>query len=227
MITLKGMRKKYHSQNNNESGNALVYVLVAIVLFAALSFTLTRQTDTDEAGYLSDDKAALYASEIISYTAATKSAVDQMLFSGSNLDNLDFILPSDAAFDTGSDIHKLFHPQGGGLNYRALRSEQVVDSAGGVYIVQKDVEWTDSTGTDVILSFYNLNAAICAELAEKIDNTQHSPSSDAIIDDIFVTQGDSDTLDTTTCPTCENKFSAVIENASNNSCTFYTVLTER
>ena len=31
-----------------EQGNALIYVLIAIVLFAALSFTLSNQTDTSE-----------------------------------------------------------------------------------------------------------------------------------------------------------------------------------
>lgn len=210
-----------------ESGNALIYVLVAIVLFGALSMTLMRQTDTDEAGYLSDDQAALYASEIIAYASTAKSAIDQMMFSGSNIDDLDFILPSDVAFDTGSDIHKLFHPQGGGLNYKALRSEQVTDSAGGIYVVKKDVEWTDTTATDVILAFYQLNPSICTELSAKIDNTLHAPSSDAIIDNIFTDQGDAAKLTTTTCPTCENKFTAVIEDATEGSCTFYTILADR
>jgi len=221
------MNEKRQSQNNTEAGNALIYVLVAIVLFAALSFTLTRQTDTDEAGYLSSDQAELYASEIIAYAASAKSTVDQMMFTGSSIDDLDFILPSDAAFDTGSDIHKVFHPQGGGLNYRALRSEQITDATGGIFVVKKNVEWTSSTATDAILSFYRLNRSICTRLIEKIDNTLHTPSSDAIIDDIFTDEADTDTLNTTTCPTCENKFVAAIENASNDSCTFYMVLADR
>jgi len=190
------MNEKRQSQNNNEAGNALIYVLVAIVLFAALSFTLTRQTDTDEAGYLSSDQAELYASEIIAYAASAKSTVDQMMLTGSSIDDLDFILPSDAAFDTGSDIHKVFHPQGGGLNYRALRSEQITDATGGIFVVKKNVEWTSSTATDAILSFYRLNRSICTRLIEKIDNTLHAPSSDAIIDDIFTDEADTDTLNT-------------------------------
>ena len=221
------MNEKRQSQNNNEAGNALIYVLVAIVLFAALSFSLTRQTDTDEAGYLSSDQAELYASEIIAYAASAKSTVDQMMLTGSSIDDLDFILPSDAAFDTGSDIHKVFHPQGGGLNYRALRSEQITDATGGIFVVKKNVEWTSSTATDAILSFYRLNRSICTRLIEKIDNTLHTPSSDAIIDDIFTDEADTDTLNTTTCPTCENKFVATIENATNDSCTFYMVLADR
>lgn len=221
------MRQNYQSRKQNESGNALIYVLVAIVLFAALSFTLTRSTDTDEAAYLDDDRAELYASEIIAYAATAQSAVNQMLFSGSSIDDLDFILPSDANFDTGSDIHKLFHPQGGGLNYRALRSEQVVDSTGGIYVTKKNVEWTASTGTDAVLAFYRLRNAICTKLSVKIDNTLHAPSNVNVIDNIFVNQGDSDILNTTTCPTCEDKFTAVIENSANSSCTFYTVLADR
>jgi len=214
------------TEKKSQSGNALVYVLVAIALFAALSFTLTRSTDTDEAAYLSDDEAELYASEMVSFTAQAKNAVDQMMFSNSDIDELDFILPSDAAFDTGSNIHKVFHPAGGGLNFKAVNSKRVIDATGGVYVVKKDVEWTRTTGTDVILSFYRLKPEICTKLAAKIDNTQHSYVGSSLTA-VFTDQADGDTLDSTFCPTCEDKFIAVIENPANSSCTFYMVLADR
>ena len=81
------------TNKEQESGNALIYVLIAIALFAALSFTLARQSDTGEAGTLSDERAELYATQIISYAAQTKSALDQMLFIGTDIDDLDFIAP--------------------------------------------------------------------------------------------------------------------------------------
>ena len=224
------MKKKYQSQKNNEAGNALIYVLVAIVLFAALSFTLTRQTDTDEAGYLSGDQAELYASEIIAYAAAAKSTVDQMLFTGSSIDDLDFILPGDAAFDTGSNFHKVFHPLGGGLNYRALRDEMVSDNASfpaGIYAVKKNVEWTESTATDVILSFYRLQGSVCDALADKIDGNLGIPIGPNMFD-VFTDQADANTLDNSYCPLCIDQFTYVITAGSPSFvCTFYTILVDR
>ena len=56
-----------------ERGNAMIYVLIAIALFAALSFTLARQGDDGEASDMSDARAELYATDMISYAAQAKA----------------------------------------------------------------------------------------------------------------------------------------------------------
>ena len=51
---------------------------------------------------------ALATTRILTVAAQVDSAVQQMTFSGSTIANLDFVLPGQAAFNTGSDIHKAF-----------------------------------------------------------------------------------------------------------------------
>ena len=103
-------------------------MLIAIALFAALSFTLGRQSDTSEVGSLEGERAELYASQLISYATQTKSAIDQMLFtSASDIDDLDFMAPTDANFETAPVIHKVYHPQGGGLIPGTLPAQVVAE----------------------------------------------------------------------------------------------------
>jgi len=164
-------------ESGQESGNALVYVLIAIVLFAALSFTLSRQTDTGEAGELSDTQIELYATQLISYAAQVKSALDQMKFSGARIDDLDFRGPSDATFNTGTQkdrTNRVFHPEGGGVTKGRL-PEDALDSnphsnpAPGWYLGRfNNVEWTPSAGDDVILAAFQINEAVCAKITRKL-----------------------------------------------------------
>ncbi|MFP4313127.1 MAG: hypothetical protein ACLFR0_02260 [Alphaproteobacteria bacterium] len=166
-----------------ERGNALVYVLIAIVLFAALSFTLSRNTDTSEAGGLEEDRAEIYASQIISYAAQAKSVIDQMEAQGVFIEEVDFTLPNDPNFDTNNPvapIYKVYHPQGGGLNLGTLNDVLIDDSnittpadpAPGWYMGRfNNVEWSASNNTDIILVAYGINPTLCRILNEKIDPT--------------------------------------------------------
>ena len=55
-----------------QSGNILLYVMIAILLFSALTFTLMKSGGGDAGigGRLSGDKAELHAEELIQYANA-------------------------------------------------------------------------------------------------------------------------------------------------------------
>lgn len=228
-------------QINKQSGNALVYVLIAIALFAALSMTLGRQTDTNEAGALSDDQAELYASQLISYTAQAKSVLDQMDFIGTDIDELGFSIPGQPAFTTSPNIHKVFHPDGGGLNYVRLRDEittqSTTDPVAGWYMgAFNNIEWTDSAGTDVILVAYQINQTVCESLNEKITGSTAIPVmgdsiKDTMIDDTFHTGSNvdftTDPAGTPICADCHNRASLCVQNQAGDAYRFYTILKDR
>ena len=219
------MKEKFQQ----ESGNALIYVLVAIALFAALSFTLARQNKGGETGALDDKKARLYATQIISYAAQAQNAVQQMIASGSDIDELDFTKPSQPGFNTAPTIHKLFHPDGGGLSLKNLDTAFRIENGGappGIYVVKKNVEWTKTIGTDVILSFYGLQTKICNHLAEDLGGTMGSATA-ANMYNVFALQANVATLNTTFCAACDDKFTFLVNDSVTGSCTFYTILTDR
>lgn len=244
---------KTSGQHENERGNALVYVLIAIVLFAALSFTLSRNTDTGEAGSLDEDRAEIYASQLISYASQAKSVIDQMQAQGVFIEEVDFMLPSDGSFDSGETFKKIYHPQGGGLNLGALNDISMDDSnittpgdpAAGWYLGRfNDVEWsaTDSGAgagnyEDIILVAYGLNETVCRVINNKIDPTlspnppvMTDSAKEAFVEDSNYTAGAN--VDLTTqggsdiCTACDNQASLCVQGSDGVNA-FYSVLADR
>ena len=214
---MKTKREQIFMDRVQERGNALIYVLIAIALFAALSFTLSRQTDTSEAGTLSQEKAELYATQLISYAAQARSAIDQMLFTAaSDIDQLDFTAPTDAGFDTGTLIHKVYHPQGGGLLPGKIPTEAITqitnDPEPGWYLGRfNNIEWTASAAEEVVLIAYQINETVCGLINKKINGSTAIPTMttsirNTLIDDSL--HGGTNVELTTDapdiCPDCKN-----------------------
>ncbi len=231
-------------KTNQERGNALIYVLIAIVLFAALSLTLGRQTDTSESGGLNDDRARLYASQLISYAAQAKSSVDQMLFSGTDINDLDFALPGSATYDTGTSANKIkrvYHPDGGGLNASPLPKDSVTytgnDPVASWYMGRfNNIEWTKTSATDVILVAYGIDKTVCEKINETVNGSATIPAMtdsirDVMIDDVYHsgTNGDllTDPAGTPVCAACHKVSSLCVEDSGGGIYGFYTVIESR
>ena len=150
------------------SGNALIYVLIAIALFGALSFTLSRQTaNNQEAVTMAAEEVELSAVRVLTYSAQVENVINQMLFIGSQYDDLDFVRPGEASFDTQPLSDKVFHPSGGGLTGKALESKVVAqidnNPPAGWYLGRfNNVEWSDTSEEDVILVAHQIRQDICS-----------------------------------------------------------------
>ena len=225
-----------------ESGNALVYVLIVIALFAALSFTLGRQTDTSEAGALSEEKAELLATQLINYAEQVRQIIEQMSFTGTTMDDYDFTLPSETVnFDTPPHIDKVYHPDGGGLIPGTLPKEAVAQSTTdpmpGWYLGQfNNVDWTNSNGTDIVLVAFQLRREVCEQLNEIITGSTAIPIlndsiKEVLIDDSLYGVGSNTdfttTVPTDTCQTCNEKGTLCVQNQSENAYGFYSVVGQR
>lgn len=232
-----------HFFKNSQRGNALIYVLIAIVLFAALSMTLGRQTDTSESGDLSDAKAEMYATQLISYAAAVKSSIDQMLFSNDKaLGQLNFTLPNQAGFNTAPTIYKVYHPDGGGLNPATLPAEistdNVADPVAGWYLGRfNNVEWTPSAATDVILVAFQIKQKVCEKINLKITGSATIPQMGATIREVMIDDSlyagasnadlTTDPAGTPICAACHKRASLCVEDSGGGTYGFYTVIADR
>lgn len=232
---------KTSGQRRSESGNALVYVLIAIVLFAALSFTLSRNSDTGEAGGLAEDRAEIYASQIISYAAQAKSVIDQMLFTGAEINDLDFTLPGEAGFETPPNIYKVYHPDGGGLNPGHI-PEILQSSPGGApdpgwYMGRfNNFDWTPTSADDVVLVAFQINSTVCAIINEKINGSRDIPQITTQLNEVFIdenlhpqTNVDFTTGSSNICPdpACEQTASLCVLNAAGSAYGFFTVIADQ
>lgn len=190
-----------------ERGNVLIYVLIAIALFAALSFTLGRQTDTSEAGTLDEERANLYATQLITYASQVKSVYDQMEMNGALPDSaipgdrysdfIDFVLPNDTSGfndpNTANNIYKIYHPEGGGLTRASLPANMIDDSNIGAglppadwYLGRfNDMDWS-TPDPDILLVAYGIAEAVCASINEKINGMPDIPVMTEPAHEVFV-----------------------------------------
>lgn len=221
----KGFHKK---EDKPASGNAMVYVLVAIALFGILTATLSSQNNQSDGQDLDDELAEFYATELIEYAAAAKNVVDQMIITGTTIDQLNFVNPTSAAFDIAPHIHKVFHPQGGGLNYLEKFSSEIETLPDGGWYIQstKNVEWTNSTNTDIILTAHRVNKTVCEKINTIITGSTTLPALTVDIHSIFIGSS-ANTLDTITCANCEGQISLCIENDVGTHYAFYSILAGR
>lgn len=85
--------------SRQQSGNVLFLILIAVALFAALSYAVTSSTRSGGTD-ASSEKSRLYASAIVSYGASLQSTVQRMKLSNSC---------SDEQFDFSNPIYKTGH----------------------------------------------------------------------------------------------------------------------
>lgn len=225
-------KREQNAKNFGEKGNALVYVLIAIVLFAALSFTLSKRTDNNSTSTVDDAKTGLYADQIIAFASQAKTVIDQMIFTGSTIDTLDFVLPDDNAFETAPNIHKVFHPAGGGLSLSTIPNAAITqvnaNPPAGWYIgAFNNVEWTRSTGTDVILTAYQISKSVCESLNERVTGDKTIPAVSGALKDYLVDDGSNSDFEISTCAACEGHTSLCVSNSPPTMYAYYNIVAAR
>ncbi len=120
----------------SENGNVLFLIMIAVALFAALSYAVTSSTRTSPAS-VSKEQAQLIASDLMQYASLMTSGIMRMRASGFQVWELDFVkaTPNDGADSNTScksDACALFSPQGGGVIYRTTYVDpDFAYSAGG------------------------------------------------------------------------------------------------
>ncbi len=200
----------------NQNGNVFIYILIAVVLFGALMFTLSKSASEDDpTSELDDGNVKIAANEIWAFSSSVSSAISQMEQADATADQIDFILPSDAAFNTAPNIYKLFHPDGGGVNYRALPAKANADDGAGLaagYYVGRfnSIEWTPSTANDIVFTAFEIQQNVCAEINRKVTGSTAIPTvtgdslQNLFVDDVLHT-GTNANFAVSNCAACENK----------------------
>lgn len=106
-----------------ENGNVLFLILIAVALFAALSYAVTSSTRSG-GGDASKETLVVQSSTIIQYATAIQTAMQRMQISkGCDYTQIDFTPPSWASFATAPVECKVFHPDGGGVPYQQPKDE--------------------------------------------------------------------------------------------------------
>jgi hypothetical protein len=188
----------------NQNGNVLFLILIAVALFAALSYAVTRSTRSG-GSEVSREKADLAASALAQHVAGLRTAVTRMVMAG--------VRPDDLLFDcvgtaTGSraacsgpvaswnDLtasrlkDQVYYPGGGGIAAAgplALGIDTDNDGYGGMYFFAggMQVKGIGSDGAancdacyETVLATYNVPKAICEAINRRagLDGIPVAPS---------------------------------------------------
>ena len=232
-----------NKDNNNESGNVLFYILIAVALLAALMFAVS-QSGRGSGQQIADDRARLIASEMIEFSNVMSSAVSQLILRGVDQTELCFDHTGWGANDYDhvgctDDFNKIFHISGAGITWSNAPTEAMDSSASpdnlwhiyGDNEIQNIGTTCGATGcSDLVLIVDELALNVCQQLNDLLGVTDANtaPPTDTVIGETrFVgTFGYSQTIGDEAAA-LDGQTSGCFENTTDSKYIFFTVLIAR
>ncbi len=168
------------SAGHTETGNVLFLILIAVALFAALSYAVT-QTTRNEAGSSDNETALINSSQLIQYPTSVRASILRMMLGGVPIENLEFNSPSQ--FDTlTSPSVGVFHPNGGGATFiqapvgfidpNFTMVPPVWKYTGSMEVKNIGTSSPGSfDGNELIMWIFGLDATLCNKINEEIGIT--------------------------------------------------------
>jgi len=154
-------------------GNALFLILIAVALFAALSYAVTQSGRGG--GGIDREQAAITAAEMTQYAASLRTAAMRMTITGVNEDALDFD-PTDDSSSSPADndfSNDVFMTEGGGVIEQQPPGNSGVTAYGyldataagnnGWYVWDLGTNG-QGTGREVLVVADDLDANVCREI---------------------------------------------------------------
>ena len=179
-----------NERNRRESGNVLFLILIAVALFAGLSYAVTQSTrsgSNDSDG----EKSLIGSAQITQYPASVRTSIVRMTIGGVDESDLYFNPPSsfdststganttaaieDANNDTTDETRAVFHPKGGGAPYQLAQPDVTATAAQAQWVFSDLWEVLQigtsvagsGQGNDLIAFLPNLNAGLCRRINEE------------------------------------------------------------
>jgi len=203
------------STRASESGNVLFLILIAVALFAALSYAVTQSTRTG--GGSGDNETALISSaQLTQYPASIRTAVVRMIIGGVDNQNLEFIAPANFADCTGASATPpryefcVFHPEGGGATYTTAPANLMADGQVGSWYFNANFEIEEigtsvdgnDAGNEIIAFLPSITQTLCFRINEELgitndagivsdtDLSSNTTGYQALMDDTYSFPGD-------------------------------------
>ena len=157
----------------SEKGNVLFLILIAVALFAALSYVVTQSTRSG-GGSTEREKNILSSAQMTQYPTALRTSIIRMVLAGVAIENVKFDAPGTGPFNTLSTSQLVFHPQGGGATFQ--QAPQELSASGNsqlawTYNAEFDVPGigiNGAGGNDVIAFLPGISSGICRQVNEEL-----------------------------------------------------------
>ncbi len=168
-------------KNNKERGSVIFIILIAVALFAALSFATTRGMRGGESG-VEKEQAKLLATEIIQYTNSLQTAIQMMQIDGVNDEDISFHADFWGHTDYKHAVaqpeeNRVFSPSGGGVNYTKPKDD-MNGGADWVFTGDNRASLGSEIGTteaDLIMVLPKVTDSVCAKINDDLVGSETIP----------------------------------------------------
>lgn len=169
-MTNRNNLKKYLFTKNCQRGNVLFLILIAVALFAALSYAVTSSMRSS-GGSADSETNLINSAQITQYPASIATAILRMVSTGTSLDEIRFNTPSEFD-DLDAPTIGVFHPTGGGATYITAPPDIMVSGTPGTWYFNGDLEIPDialagAGGNDIIAYLVGIKQAICLKINQE------------------------------------------------------------
>ncbi|MEM7651241.1 MAG: hypothetical protein AAF204_04075 [Pseudomonadota bacterium] len=151
----------------SETGNVLFLILVAVILFGALSFTVGQMLRSGNADIIGDQQASILADETLATARQYRQAIQAMRISNACDDTeISFETSALTGYTNGSNTDcQIFNADGGGLTYIASPSD--ITTMDWVFTGSNIVDDVGTVAPDLVAILPNINLKVCNQINEK------------------------------------------------------------
>lgn len=165
------------NNHSNESGNAFLFILIGIVLFAGLVFTVSKSMQSQTTSVMSERDLKIAVSELLSYTQRLDRAIERIRRRGCSENDISFANNVDAEYahtPAAPDKCKVFHPSGGAMpwsdpppNSNDGTTWFFLDNRVGTFNNARNI---GTSNTDLTLILRATNPDLCRAINKELDN---------------------------------------------------------
>lgn len=174
---MSNLQQKQNRQG--ESGNVLFLILIAVALFAALSYAVTSSSRSG-GGDANDESALVRSAQITQYPSSVRTSMIRMMVSGSiDPTDMQFTRPEDFQAEcvtTNTVANCVFHPQGGAATLTNVPAELMEGDVAGEWYFSANYEIVNigtsaassNAGNDVIAFLPGITDGLCARINQEL-----------------------------------------------------------
>lgn len=183
------VQEKEEHNRTSESGNVLFLILIAVALFAALSYAVT--SSTRGGGDANSETSLISSAQLTQYPATIRTSVVRMIIGGADVSQLEFNAPADFDDCTAGNDLCVFHPSGGGATFADAPGEFMDNGNPGTWVFNAENQ-IDLLGTstgdenptantaDVIAFLPGITQTLCNKVNEELGLPSTPPTESAI-----------------------------------------------
>lgn len=164
------------TNKRSEKGNAVIFILLAIALFAALAYTFTRSVQNGQSN-MSAGQTRMAAQQILNYASSVEKTVQKLLSRGCSENDLSFQNSYETYhnYPAAPTECRVFDPAGGNLTALKPEASWLMPGEEQVFYytqgdVLSDIGTTCDTGAcaELNLNLWNIPLPLCEEINKQL-----------------------------------------------------------